>query len=359
VLKGGALDRAALAARVFSDEHARARLNAIVHPRVRSLEAQWSAAQPRDAVLVTDAALLVETGAHLRFDRLVVVHCEATLQLARLRARDGLDERAAQARIDAQMPVAEKRAYAHFAIDSSGAPDDTARAADAVFEELRQLADRPPAGDPPPLRHLLGGLVHGPRVGPRGLSPEGLLQLAAEQGNLELEALAARLEPKAAGPWYEAARQAPPLAPAAALAPALVAWALASRRADADFLASAAGSLARLTHLDAAARAQACLLALLLQEAAVLGRVPPDLEARAQGHRALAARWGGSDPGPALGPILEAARAHPEDPAAARAAAASHGADGALAGALVGAAVGASSELAERLERIRAHAAHN
>jgi dephospho-CoA kinase len=354
VLKNGALDRKALGALVFADSAARARLNAIVHPRVRELERRWASAQPKGAVLVTDAALLVETGAHLRFDRLVVVHCEPAVQLARLRARDGLDERSARARIDAQMPVAEKRAFGHFLIDSSGAPDDTSRAADAVLEELRPLAERGSRGAVTP-GPLLGGLVHGPRAGPRGLEPESLLRLSAERGSLELEPLAARLEPKATGPWYEAARQAPPGGPAAALAPALVAWALASRGADADFLTSAAASLARLTHVETAPRAEACLLALLLQDVAVHRSLPRDLEERAERHRASAARWGGSDPGDTLAPVLEAARAHPDDPAAARAAAASRGAQGALAAALVGAAVGASdAALAELLERIRA-----
>jgi dephospho-CoA kinase len=357
VLQNGALDRGALGALVFADAEARVKLNAIVHPRVRELERRWAAAQPKGAVLVTDAALLVETGAHLRFDRLVVVHCEPAVQLARLRARDGLDERSARARIDAQMPVAEKRAFGHFLIDSSGAPADTSRAADAVLEELRPLAERSAGGAVTPPGHLLGGLVHGPRAGPRGLEPEGLLRLSAERGGLELEPLAARLEPKANGPWYEAARQAPPGGPAAALAPALVAWALASHGADADFLASAAGSLARLTHVEAAPRAEACLLALLLQDVAVQRSLPRDLEERAQRHRGLAARWGGSDPGGTLAPVLEAARAHPDDPAAARAAAASRGAEGALASALVGAALGASdAALAELLERIRTRA---
>jgi len=79
----GSMDRAALAAVVFADASARARLNAIVHPRVRAEEARRAAelAGRGAAVMVTDAALLVEAGVHLRFDRLVVVHCELGQQL--------------------------------------------------------------------------------------------------------------------------------------------------------------------------------------------------------------------------------------------------------------------------------------
>ena len=94
VLRNGALDRAALGALVFEDAAARVRLNAIVHPRVLRAGGGAGLARSRRApCVVTDAALLVETGAHLRFDRLVVVHCEPELQLARLLARDGLAER--------------------------------------------------------------------------------------------------------------------------------------------------------------------------------------------------------------------------------------------------------------------------
>ena len=123
----GALDRAALGAIVFADAGARARLNAIVHPRVRAAEAAWAAARAAAgaSVAVTDAALIVETGAHLRFDRVVVVHCDPVEQLARLRARDGLDEAAARARVAAQMPVAEKRLFGHFEVDTSGAVTET------------------------------------------------------------------------------------------------------------------------------------------------------------------------------------------------------------------------------------------
>ena len=110
---------------------------------------------------MTDAALLVEAGVHLRFDRLVVVQCDAGQQLSRLRARDGLDERAARARIEAQMPLAEKRAFAHLEVDASGSVQDTDRAADALAAELAALAGLVFAD--PGARARLNAIVH-PRV---------------------------------------------------------------------------------------------------------------------------------------------------------------------------------------------------
>ncbi len=290
----GALDRAALGRVVFGDASARARLNAIVHPRLRGAEAAWAAerAAAGDAVAVTDAALIVESGAHLRFHRVVVVHCDPDEQLARLRARDGLDEASARARVDAQMPLAEKRAFAHFTVDTSGTVDETDARAASLAGELRALADRRFAPGPP-LAALAAIAAAGPAGGPRGLSPLALLEAAAEAGGLEMEALAARLEPPCAR-WLEAARAAPPGAPAAALSAALVAWQLARGGADGDYLASAAASLARLTHEDARERAAACLYALVVQAVAAGDAREPAGIAAALGP--LAMRWGGGAP---------------------------------------------------------------
>jgi dephospho-CoA kinase len=347
----GALDRAALGAVVFADAGARARLNAIVHPRVRAAESEWASSRAAEGepVVVTDAALIVEAGAHLRFDRIVVVHCDPAQQLARLRERDGLDETAARARVAAQMPVAEKRLFAHFEVDTSGAIADTEARADALAEELRKAARRPVAVRPS-LERLGTVVAAGPSRGPRGLDALTLLEAAAAGGGLDMEALAARLVPPAAGPWLSAARAAPPDVPAAALAPALVAWALARGPADADFLAAAAGSLARLTHEEAGERAAACLFALVLLESIVGGRNPDGAAAVAAGLSPLATRWGGGPPAGWLAAVW--ARARP----GAQSVGAGHGLVAPLAAALAAAtgspAPAAGGAIAAALRRI-------
>ena len=105
---------------VFADAVARRKLEALVHPRIHDVEAVQLAAAG-GGIAIVDAALLVESGSHLRFDRLVVVFCEPQEQLCRLMARDGISETAARARIDAQMHPEEKRRFGHFVIDSSDA----------------------------------------------------------------------------------------------------------------------------------------------------------------------------------------------------------------------------------------------
>jgi len=333
----GSLDRSALGTLVFADAEARARLNRIVHPRVREAEATWAAGfagQPA-AVLVTDGALLIESGVQLRFDRLVVVHCEPALQLLRLRERDGLDERAARARIEAQLPSAEKRAFAHFEIDTSQSPEETDRAADVLAATLTSLAGGASVSSGAPLERLVGGLVHGPEEGPRGLSPALLLSEAAATGGLEMEALGQRLVPPARVPWYQTADEAPPGVPACRLSVALAAWALRRRGADPDFVASAAASVARLTHADPGARTDSCLVALVALERAFAAREP---DARAQAARwlSLAARFGGGGPSGRLEGVWAALERFPMDAGAAGALAARLGGDAPVATALAG-----------------------
>jgi len=332
----GALDRRALAAIVFADASARARLNRIVHPRVRAAETRWASRHAADpaAVLVTDGALLIESGVHLRFDRLVVVHCRPELQLARLRQRDGLDEAAARARIEAQLPSAEKLAFAHLAIDSSGSPDETDRAADALFAELAALAHAPAADPRPPLERLLGGLVHGPDDGPCGVSPRALLAEGAS--GLELEALALRLDPPARGPWYRAGAEAGTALPASRLSVALAAWCLRTRGPDPQRLALIAGSVARLVHEDPASRSDACLAALVALERARAEPHAEDVASLARRLLPLACRFGGGEPSGRLEAAWAALAAFPADVAGARSHCARLGGDGATAAALAG-----------------------
>ncbi len=334
----GQIDRKALGAIVFADAAARARLNAIVHPRVRDEERVLSA-RGQDDVVVTDGALLVEAGVHLRFDRLVVVHCDPAVQLQRLRARDGLSEAAARARIDGQMPLAEKRRFAHLDVDTSGTTADTDRAADQLAEALRALLPRPKAV-PFPLERAAGGLAHGPKTGPRQLTPAALLADIAETGGVEMERIARRLVPAPTGHWYGAGEPPGPGPRAEALMLPLVFWALGRGGPDPSFLAAAASSLGRLFHRREADRADACLFALVAQEVAVSGRLGADLVERGSSVRTLAERWGGALPTERIPAALRAAASGAEDPGAAALAAVPNDEQSALASSLLGLAKG-------------------
>ncbi len=140
------IDRRKLGDVVFRDEEKRAWLNRCIHPRVfEAYQAQVRRMRqgPRDAVVVFDAALLIETGYDKKMDRVVVVYAEPNDQLRRLMERDRFVESEARMRIGSQMPLGEKRQHADFVIENTGAREETERQARAVYAELRREAEKP------------------------------------------------------------------------------------------------------------------------------------------------------------------------------------------------------------------------
>ncbi len=144
VLAGdGTLDRAALGEIVFASPERRRELEAILHPPIIAeqdrLIADVRATSP-DAIVIVDAALMIESGGYKRFDALVVVHCDPEVQRERLMARNGISAEEADLRISAQMPQSEKLTYATLTIDTSGTFDDTRRRTEEAWRELCRLS---------------------------------------------------------------------------------------------------------------------------------------------------------------------------------------------------------------------------
>jgi dephospho-CoA kinase len=130
----GALDRAALAALVFGDPAARARLDAVVHPLVRSRAAELVAAAPADAVVVQDVPLLVETGQASSFDLVLVVEADVGTRVARLVER-GLTAEDARARIASQATDEQRRAVADVVLRNDGDREALAVQVDRFWTE--------------------------------------------------------------------------------------------------------------------------------------------------------------------------------------------------------------------------------
>ncbi len=134
----GSVNRAMLGPVVFADAAARRDLEAIVHPAVhRSIVAGLRAFEllGDHAWAVVAVPLLFETGHATDYDRVIVTACATALQLTRLIAR-GLTEEAAEQRMSAQLPTAEKVARADFVIFTDGSFEDTDRQIDAVVASL-------------------------------------------------------------------------------------------------------------------------------------------------------------------------------------------------------------------------------
>lgn len=138
----GTIDRKRLAAEVFGQPERLAALNQLVHPHVfereRNLIDQFAKTDPR-GIVVVEAAILIETGNYKNFDCLILVECDEEQQIERAMKRDHTDREEVQSRLRRQMPLAEKRKFAQYVIDTSGTKGDTVRRVREVYGALRRI----------------------------------------------------------------------------------------------------------------------------------------------------------------------------------------------------------------------------
>jgi dephospho-CoA kinase len=117
----GEVDRTKLGATVFSDERRLRKLNAIVHPLIRSMvEKRLEELGDRGApVAVVEVVLLLEAGWTGLVDEVWVVAADEDVAVARAAARSGLEPEAVRARAQAQMPQSERVARADVVIENN------------------------------------------------------------------------------------------------------------------------------------------------------------------------------------------------------------------------------------------------
>ena len=141
----GELDRARMRALIFADAEARARLEAILHPRIRELRDAWMEERRAagDRLVVAEIPLLFEADLAGAFDITVVVDAPEDVRLERLRATRGIDEREGRAIVEAQMPASEKRARAGVVLENAGTLGELEARALDVLEDLRERAGVP------------------------------------------------------------------------------------------------------------------------------------------------------------------------------------------------------------------------
>lgn len=123
VLPSGAMDRATMRAKVFGDPSARQRLEAILHPLIRS-ETEYAAAHAKGTYLIYVIPLLVESGAwQERLSRILVIDCPEQLQVQRVMRRNGLAEQQVRAIMAAQASRETRLAAADDVIVNDGNTD--------------------------------------------------------------------------------------------------------------------------------------------------------------------------------------------------------------------------------------------
>ena len=137
----GALDRAVIRGKVFSDRVELAALNAIVHPAVAAeRERLIEEAQANHVTLVIhDIPLLFEVMDPATFDAVVLVDAPVAARRERLERTRGLGRSEAESMIASQMPATEKRKRATFVIDNDGSFERLERQALLVWKALQRL----------------------------------------------------------------------------------------------------------------------------------------------------------------------------------------------------------------------------
>lgn len=135
LLTDGALDRAKLAEKAFASPAATAQLNAVTHPFILA-EMDQRAAEVNGDWVIVDAPLLFEAGLEASCIATVAVLADANVRLARIMARDGLDEAAARRRMAAQPADAFYRERATYIIENNGDAAALTVAVDRILQEV-------------------------------------------------------------------------------------------------------------------------------------------------------------------------------------------------------------------------------
>ncbi|WP_374534875.1 dephospho-CoA kinase [Phenylobacterium sp.] len=145
VTKDGAVDREALRQRVLGDDEAMSRLNAIVHPLVGADRVRFfkDAEAAGVDMVVLDIPLLYETGGDANMDAVVVVSAPPEQQRERVLARPGMTAERLDAILSRQMHDAEKRARAHFVVDTSRGLEPAREQVAEIIAVMRDPQRRP------------------------------------------------------------------------------------------------------------------------------------------------------------------------------------------------------------------------
>ena len=140
----GKVDRTRLSARVVHDPAAMKRLEEIVHPMLGASRQKFleDAEKSGARVAVVDVPLLFETGGEKRVDAVVVVTTSPELQRMRILARPNMTAEKLDAILARQMPDAEKRARAHFIVDTSHGLDPVRSRIRDILTEAARMTPR-------------------------------------------------------------------------------------------------------------------------------------------------------------------------------------------------------------------------
>lgn len=138
IIENNEISREKLGKLVFGNEENLKILNSIVHPYIRRQILQLQEKHSDERLVFLDIALLFEAGFEDLVEKIIVVHVDEKIQLARLMSRNSLSKEQAMYRIESQMSSKDKSILGNYVIDNSGTKEETYKQIDLIIEELER-----------------------------------------------------------------------------------------------------------------------------------------------------------------------------------------------------------------------------
>ena len=138
ILENNEISREKLGKLVFGNDENLKILNSIVHPYIRKTILQLQKKHRDERLVFLDIALLFEAGFEDLVEKIIVVHVDEKIQLARLMSRNSLSKEQAMYRIKSQMSSKDKSILGNYVIDNSETKEETYKQIDLIIEELER-----------------------------------------------------------------------------------------------------------------------------------------------------------------------------------------------------------------------------
>lgn len=139
VYNNGILNTNLLSSIVFSDPEKIKQLNNLVHPKVAEDFKQWVGKNNNQPILVKEAAILIESGAYLDMDKIILVISKKSNRINRVSKRDNSDLESIEKRINFQLTDDEKIKYADYIIENNSSLDDLKNEVLRVINEIKKV----------------------------------------------------------------------------------------------------------------------------------------------------------------------------------------------------------------------------
>ena len=138
IIENNEISREKLGKLVFGNDENLKILNSIVHPYIRKIILQLQENHRDERFVFLDIALLFEAGFEDLVEKIIVVHVDEKIQLARLMSRNALSKEQAMFRIESQMSSKDKSILGNYVIDNGGTKEETYKQIDLIIEALER-----------------------------------------------------------------------------------------------------------------------------------------------------------------------------------------------------------------------------